>query len=472
MYTSTILKMVGKVVLATLLGIVIAPSSFAADLNYDADTFIVVNSVPLEILSGSHASRLQIGTNLIVDVPAGQNFFLVSRDGTALPNSVSINNEAQNALPQSCTQNAQGQSTENVLSIQGATVGTMRVTISPILSTPTVDTKCKVAGGGAQTSGGGGSGGGGVAGIGSTTSTGTLPPAPTIIPGVTTTPTTTAPAVPAPTRALTLPTTGIVTPIPLPLPTPPVVVATSVEIQQQTEKTAENTLDIVARAIAAAPAQATSIAPSGSGEAPPTPAQAAPIPVNVSQAAEAIAEKILPQDATSMERAITKVLLDNPPAAVEAKGKGVWGSGINSTRIANNGKIPIEPEKLKKFVENAALVVNGRFPVPEFKNPGLEGEMASLLGVIYNRDMAPGEDTTAEIADRNAIVIGTYGLRQQKQNMNAERTAAKVINKKLASINKFIKNNKEEFTIISEIKKNKGEYWNLVNAVANSGAKR
>ncbi len=448
---SILKRLVCRVAAVSLLMTPLAPTAFAADINYDADTDVVVNSVRLTILANSKASRLVVGTTLVVDVPAGSNFFLVSRDGTALPNSVSINNENQAALTQACTQNAQGQSTENVLSIQGASSGTMRVTISPESGA-----KCQKAGGGASVGGsGGGGGGGGVAGTGSTTSSGTLPVAPTIIPGVTTT-TPTAPAPTAPSTSATAPAPTGDTAAPLPPPPPPPV-ATAAEIKDQTSDLTDRTLDILARAIEAAPPVAPA-APGPSGSVSSAPAAPEPINVNVSSSAVTITDKFVPADATPRERAIMQVLVDNPPASVEARGKGEWGGALNSTRIANNGEIPTESVKLKRFVENAALVSNGRFPVTEFKNPELEQKSAGLLEIVYKRDLNPGEEVKEEIADRNAIVVATYGLRQQKRSAKAERAAAKVIDTVIVKTKR--------------VKKNSGEYWNLVNAVAYSGAKR
>ncbi len=424
----------------------LAPTALAADINYDADTFIVVNTVQLTILKNSKASRLVIDTTLIVDVPAGENFFLVSRNGTALTNTKTIDGISQASVTQSCSVNTQGVGIETTLSIIGAPIGTTRVTVSPVTTT-----KCENAGG----SGGGsaGSGGGGVSGGTTTTVSSTLPVAPTIIPGVTTTPT-------APT-ALT-PSTGVAAPAgaiavvlpPAPLPPPPPV-ATAAQIKDQTADLTDRTLDILARALEAAPPVAPA-APGPSGSATPPPAVPAPINVNVSSVAVAITARFVPADATPLERAVMQVIVDNPPPAVEAKGKGEWAGALNSTRIANNGEIPTKPAELKKFVENAALVSNGRFPIPEYKNPNLEQKMAGLLEIVFKRELNPGEEVKEEIADRNAIVVAAYGLRQQKRNPRAERAAAKVIDTTLV---------KPQL-----VKKNSGEYWNLVNGVAYSGA--
>lgn len=440
--SSTLKRAVCQVATLSLLVAPFAPQALAADLNYDADTNLVVNSVSLVILSGSHASRLVIGTTLTVDVPAGTNFFLVSRDGTALPNSVTVGTQAQAAINQVCTQNAQGQSTENVLSILGAVVGTTTVNISP-----TSGTKCQNVGGSGQSSSGGGGGGGGVSG-GSAASSGTLPPAPTVIPGVTSP---TAPAAP------TAPTTGTgtqtpATPAPVVAPSAPVALPpTSSEISEQSNTRTGDAIDryqsLLSEAQANAPAPV-------AGRTSPTPFA----DFTVSNATNVLTSRILPSNAPLVFAAVTRMLLDNLPSSVAAKGAGEFAGAINSSIRANNGVIPSDTQGVKDIMENASLVVNGRFPMDRFKNPTLEDKMVGYLSRLYQRDLSPGEDTTKEIADRNAVVVSTYGLRQQKRNMKAETSCERPVTTSLVRP--------------GLIRKNSAEYWNLVNACAYSGASR
>ena len=141
-----------------------------------------------------------------------------------------------------------------------------------------------------------------------------------------------------------------------------------------------------------------------------------------------------------------------------AKGAGEFAGAINSTIAANNGVIPSDPKEIKDVITNATLVVNGRFPMEKFNNPNLEDRMVGFLERVYKRDINPGEDTKAELADRNAVVVATYGLRQQKRNLKSEKSCEKLV--AAALVRQGL------------VRKNSAWYWNLTNACAYSGAKQ
>jgi len=88
--------------------------ALAADLTYNTDTTITVGSEPFTISAGSEATSLALGlTNLIVTVPTGSTFTLVSPNRRPLDNTASI--------AESCT------ASENELAVTGA----VTVTITP-----------------------------------------------------------------------------------------------------------------------------------------------------------------------------------------------------------------------------------------------------------------------------------------------------------------------------------------------------
>jgi len=104
----------------------------AADLNFTANTVVTISSHNYTIMNGSKATTMEITpTTLVVTVPTGYTFTLVSYDGYSLANG--------GVIPQSCSANT------NTITIVGGPV-----TVTPNASS----TVCTVSGAGGSPSGG------------------------------------------------------------------------------------------------------------------------------------------------------------------------------------------------------------------------------------------------------------------------------------------------------------------------------
>lgn len=128
------IKTVALVVFVFIAATVSIQSAYAADINFDSDTNISVDSNSYLVANGSRATSLEVGASTItVTVPGFSSFKLYSMDRYLLNNN--------SGLTQDCT------STHNGLIIFGPAT----VVITPVA------TVCAVSGGGSvDTSGGGG----------------------------------------------------------------------------------------------------------------------------------------------------------------------------------------------------------------------------------------------------------------------------------------------------------------------------
>ncbi len=169
-----------KVSVLVLLAMVVSMGTanavaLTADLVFDANTVVPLNSNNYTIASGSVASTLVLApTTMTVSVPTGSTFTLISYNSYRLGNSASV--------AQTCVAG------QNSLTLTGP--------LTDVIITP-VSTICSNTGtGGGGASGGGGGGGGGG---GTTTTTTTTTPTTT----TTTTPTTTTTTTPTTTTTTT-----------------------------------------------------------------------------------------------------------------------------------------------------------------------------------------------------------------------------------------------------------------------------